>query len=282
MPPPPAQVTVGVDTHLEVHVAYAADQLGRGLDTISIPTTPGGYQDLLAWAQRLGEVRVWGIEGTGCYGAALTRFLHARGQLVVEVNRPDRQARRRRGKSDPVDAAAAARAVQAGQATTIPKGGGAGVEMLRCLRVVRATAVKARTQALNALKALLVTAPVELRERLRGLPAAQLVAAAAGLAPGALATPAAAVSLAVRTLAERYQALSGEIRALSRELDRLTASLAPALLARFGIGADYAGQLLVTAGDSSERLRSEAAFAMLCGVAPLPASSGKSQRYRLM
>jgi transposase len=113
--PAAPQVTVGVDTHLDVHVAHAADQLGRRLSTLQVPTTPAGYQDLLAWARRLGQVDVWGVEGTGCYGAALARSLAANGQVVVEVNRPDRAARRRRGKSDPVDAQAAAKAVQAGR-----------------------------------------------------------------------------------------------------------------------------------------------------------------------
>jgi transposase len=115
------RITVGVDTHLDVHVAHANDQLGRRMATLSIPTTPTGYQNLLNWAHRLGEPVAWGVEGTGSYGAALARFLTAHGQVVLEVNRPDRQARRRHGKSDPLDAEAAARAVQAGQATVAPR-----------------------------------------------------------------------------------------------------------------------------------------------------------------
>jgi hypothetical protein len=169
------RITVSVDTHLDVHVAHASDQLGCRMDTLSIPTTPTGYQDLLAWARGLGEPITWGVEGTGSYGAALARFLAAHGQVVLEVNRPDRQARRRHGKSDPLDAEAAARAVQAGQATVVPKTGTGQVEMIRSLRVARQTAIRARTQAINATKALLVTAPVELREQLRGLPATMLV-----------------------------------------------------------------------------------------------------------
>ena len=162
------QVTIGVDTHLEVHVAHAADQLGRRLATVQVPTTPAGYAELLAWARRLGEPVAWGVEGTGCYGAALARFLAAQGQVVLEVNRPDRQLRRRKGRSDPLDAQAAARAVQAGEATVVPKAGIGQVEMIRSLRVARSTAMRSRTQAINALRALLVTAPAELRERLRG------------------------------------------------------------------------------------------------------------------
>src|SRR4029450_3330500 len=162
-PSEPIRVTVGVDTHGDVHVAYATDQLGRHLATTRSPPTPRGYRALLDWARGLGQVAGFGVEGTGCYGAGLARFLGAQGQVVVEVNRPDRQARRRRGKSDPVDAEAAARAVQAGEGTAVPKASSGSVEMLRSLRVARATAVKARTQAINALKALVVTAPA-LRE----------------------------------------------------------------------------------------------------------------------
>jgi transposase len=274
-------ITVGVDTHLDSHVAHANDQLGRRVGTRSVPTTPTGYQDLLAWARGLGQPIAWGVEGTGSYGAALARFLAANGQVVVEVNRPDRQARRRRGKSDPLDAEAAARAVQAGQATVAPKAGTGQVEMIRSLRVARQTAIRARTQAINALKALLVTAPAELREQLRDLPTATLVAAAAALVPGPITSPLAAARLALGTLARRHQALSLEIRALTAELDRLTATAAPKLVALFGIGQDNAGALLVAAGDNPQRLRSEACFSMLCGSSPIQASSGKTVRHRL-
>jgi transposase len=279
--PAARRITVGVDTHLDLHVAHANDQLGRRVDTIGVPTTPGGYQHLLAWAHGLGEVEAWGVEGTGSYGAALARFLHAAGQVVLEVNRPDRQARRRRGKSDPVDAEAAARAVQAGQVTVTPKAGSGQVEMIRSLRVARATAMRARTQAINALKALLVTAPAELREQLRGLPAATLVAAAAALQPGPITSPQAAAMFALGTLARRHQTLSGEIAALTTELERLTRTAAPKLVALFGVGQDSAGALLVAAGDNPQRLRSDACFSMLCGSSPLQASSGKTVRHRL-
>jgi len=275
------RVTVGVDTHLDVHVAHAKDALGRRLATVSIPTTPAGYRDLLAWARGLGEVDAWGVEGTGCYGAALARFLVVHGQVVLEVNRPDRQARRRRGKSDPVDAEAAARAVQAGEVTAVPKASSGYVEMLRSLRVARATAVKARTQAINALKALVVTAPQNLREQLRGRSATMLVREAAALRPGPLEDPTAAAKLALRTLARRHQALSAEITTLDTELDRLVAKAAPGLVALFGIGPDSAGALLVAAGDNPDRLRSDAAFSMLCGSSPIQASSGKTIRHRL-
>jgi transposase len=277
----PARVTVGVDTHNDLHVAAAKDALGRHLATTIIPTTPAGYAELLAWARGLGEVEAFGVEGTGSYGAALARFLRTHRQVVVEVNRPDRAARRRKGKSDPVDAEAAARAVQAGEATAIPKAGTARVEMLRSLRVARSSAVKARNQAGNAIKALLVTAPAELREQLRGLSATQLVDTAARLDPGELTDPLAAAKLAVRTLAERCLALDAEITTLSAEVNRLTTKAAPRLLALFGVGPESAGALLVAAGDNPHRLRSEAAFSMLCGSSPIEASSGKTTRHRL-
>jgi transposase len=278
--PAAPQLTIGVDTHLEVHVAHANDQLGRPVATVQIPTTPAGYQQLLRWAHELGKPAAWGVEGTGSYGAALARFLTANGQVVVEVNRPDRQARRRHGKSDPLDARAAAKAVQAGEVTVMPKAGTGQVEMVRCLRVARSTAIRARTQTINALKALLVTAPTELREQLRGRSVTRLVAAAAELEPGPITSPVAAAILALGTLARRYQA-SAEIDSLTHQLERLVATAAPGLMARFGVGHDSAGALLVAAGDNPGRLSSEAAFSMLCGASPIPASSGKTIRHRL-
>jgi transposase len=277
----PTRVSVGVDTHGDLHVACALDQLGRRLATTRVATTPRGYRVLLAWAQGLGEVEAWGIEGTGCYGAALARFLARQGQQVWEVNRPDRSARRRRGKSDPVDAEAAARAVLAGQVTAIPKAGDHLVEMVRCLRVARTSAAKARTQTANALRALVVTAPAELREQLRDLPAARLASKAARMRPGPIATPTAATKLALRVLGQRYEALDAELAAVDAELDRLTAQAAPGLRQRCGIGPEIAGALLVAAGDNPGRLHSEAAFSMLCGASPIPASSGKTVRHRL-
>jgi transposase len=277
----PPRVTIGVDTHGDLHVACALDQLGRHLATTRVATTPRGYRALLAWAQSLGEVVAWGVEGTGCYGAALARFLNGQGQLVWEVNRPDRQARRHQGKSDPIDAQAAARAVQAGQATAIPKAADSIVEMVRCLRVARTSAAKARTQAANALRALVVTAPAELREPLRGRSATQLAGTAARLRPGPIATTTAATKLALRLLAERYQALDAELARLDAELDRLTTKAAPRLRQLCGIGPEIAGALLVAAGDNPQRLHSEAAFSMLCGASPIPASSGKTVRHRL-
>jgi transposase len=275
------QVTVGVDSHKEVHVAAAVDHLGRVLGTTWVPSTTRGSVQLLGWARRLGEVQRFGIEGTGSFGAGLSRWLQQQGYQVVEVNRPKRQARRRRGKSDPVDAEAAARAALAGEATTTPKAGNDTVEMLRVLRVARRSAIKARSQAANQLHGLLVTAPDPLRQQLRGLPLARLVQVAAAVRPGPLTNPLAATKFTLRELARRYQLLTAELDRLDAQLAVLAPKAAPRLLTRSGVGAQVAGALLVVAGDNPGRLRSEAAFSMLCGSSPLEASSGKTVRHRL-
>jgi transposase len=275
------RVTVGVDTHKDAHVARAKDQLGRLLGEKVVPTTPSGYRALLAWARSHGEEATFGVEGTGSYGAGLARHLRSEGHVVIEVIRPSRQARRRHGKSDPADADAAASAVLAGDATGQPKTADATVEMIRALRVARQTAIKARTQAGNAMKALVVTAPEDLRECLRELTTIALVRTCARLRAGTLVDPTTATKVALRSLALRHQALETETRVLEAQLARLTAGLAPELLAVFGVGTDSAGALLVAAGDDPRRLRSEAAFAMLCGASPVEASSGKVTRHRL-
>ena len=276
------QITLGVDTHRDVHVAPALDERGRLLGTCRIPSTPTGFAALASWAQRFGEVRQVGIEGTGSYGAGLARWLQAQGVPVLEVARPDRRARRRRGKSDALDAEAAARAVLAGTATAQPKTGTGPIEMLRTLRLARHSAINARTQAANQLHALVVTAPDELRAQLRRLSLGRLVATAAAFRCGGRpATPTAATRWALRSLARRYQCLSAEIDTLDSQLGALVAETAPALLALKGVGAEIATTLLVVAGDNPHRLHSDAAFAHLCGAAPIPASSGKIIRYRL-
>jgi transposase len=162
-------VTVGVDSHKDAHVAAAVDQLGRILGTTQVPTTLRGFAQLEQWACRLGPVARFGLEGTGSYAAGLARWLAERGHEVVEVNRPNRQLRRRRGKSDPVDAEAAARAVLAGAGLARPKRADGRVEMLRVLRIARRSAVKARRQAGQQIDSLIVTAPDRLRAQLRGL-----------------------------------------------------------------------------------------------------------------
>lgn len=274
-------VVVGVDTHADIHVAVALSSLGARLGSRIVATTPAGFGELVDWVGGFGPVRCFGVEGTGSYGAALARHLGAAGHAVVEVDRPDRRTRRLRGKSDPVDAEAAARAVLAGTASGCPKAGDGRVEMIRSLRVARRSALKARTQATNQLLALVLTSPDELRASLRSMSLPRLVKVAARFRPGPLLDPAAATKLALRYLARRHASLSAEIAELDRALAQVVSEAAPGLLALPGVGTDVAGALLVAAGDNPERLSSEAAFARLCGVAPLPASSGKTNRHRL-
>lgn len=276
-------VTGGIDTHKDTHTAAAVDAAGRMLGSAQFPATAGGYAALLAWLCSLGQLVLVGVEGTGVYGAGLARFLHTRGVAVVEVDRPDRKTRRWQGKSDPVDAEAAARAALAVKATGTPKHRTGGVEALRNLRVARRCAVSHRADIQRRLHALVITAPEPLRGRLHPLPAAKLVAACAALRPdpARAGDPATAAKLALRQLARRHQQLTTEITELDALIGPLVAAINPALIAVPGIGPDVAGQLLVTAGDNPQRLHSEAAFAMLCGAAPLPASSGKTNRHRL-
>ncbi len=278
-------VILGVDTHLDFHVAVAVDHLGRRLGESSAPTTAKGYERLLRWAEGFGPVRCAGVEGTSSYGAGLARHLRACGIEVLEVERPKhrrRSSRRNLQKSDPSDAESAARAVLAGEASGVPKSGDGRVEMIRALRAARRSAIKARTQAANQLQGLRVTAPEELRHRLRGLSTKDLVSGAARfrLADGPHDVPT-ATKFALRSVARRYETLSAEIAELDAHLARLVAQVAPELVSLPGIGTDSAATLLIVAGDNPQRLGSEASFANLCGVAPIEASSGKVVRHRL-
>jgi len=278
------ELVLGVDTHLDAHVAVALDQLGRRLGAAILPTTAKGYEELLSWAEGLGPVRRAGVEGTSSYGAGLARYLSSRGIEVLEVERPKRRWRGTRGdgKSDQADAEAAARVVLAGEAAGVPKSSDGEVEMIRVLRAARRAAVKARTQAANQLKTLVVTAPDGLRGRLRELSTKALVATAVRLRPGERPdNPEEATRFALRSVARRYRALSEEIAELDAQLARLVAEASPGLVALPGVGTDHAATLLVAAGNNPERLRSEASFASLCGVSPVEASSGKVVRHRL-
>jgi transposase len=279
-------VILGVDTHLDFHTAVALDHLGRRLGEASVPTTPKGYQRLLRWAEGFGPLGCAGVEGTSSYGAGLTRHLRARGIEVLEVERPKHRRRGSRRtlqkKSDPSDAEAAARAVLAAEASGVPKSADGRVEMIRTLRAARRSAVKARTQAANQLQGLRVRAPEQLRKRLRGLSTKELVSVAARfrLAGDPTDVPS-ATKFALRSVARRYETLSAEIAELDAHLGRLVEQAAPELISLPGIGTDSAATLLIVAGDNPQRLRSEASFASLCGVAPIEASSGKVVRHRL-
>jgi len=277
----PARVIVGVDTHKDEHVAVAIDQLGVRLGEHRIPTTPAGYRNLDRWAGGLGGVVAFGVEGTGSYGAGLSRFLAQCDRRVIEVSRPDRSLRRRLGKSDSIDAESAARSVLAGTATGTPKSGAGNVEMIRALSIARGSAVKARKQASNQINSLVVTAHAGLRDLLIGLSTGRLVKRCSSFRPGKVTTPVSAAKFTLRSLARRCQNLTAEVRMLDAELKRLTEETAPGLTGAYCIGPNTAAALLITAGDNPERMKSEAAFAALCGVSPVPASSGKTTRYRL-
>lgn len=275
-------VTVGVDTHLDEHVAVALDHLGRHLGALSVPTTKAGYVKFLRWTESIGELERVGIEGAGSFGAGLSRFLNKSGVEVLEVGRPKRRDQHRSGKSDPIDAEIAARAVLSGTDVVETKGTEGRVEMIRVLRGARRSAVKSRAQAANQLKAMLITAPEVLRAELRKLSTAKLVRKAASFRPGdAPDDVATATKFALRSIARRHLDLSDEIRELDGQLKRLVTETAPGLVAVHGIGVDTAATLLVAVGEDPKRLRNESAFAHMCGVAPIPASSGKVVRYRL-
>ena len=271
----------GVDTHKEFHVAAAVDDIGRILGTETFPATASGYRRLERWLERHGTIAKVGVEGTGCYGLGLARALAARGIKVVEVNRPNRQMRRRRGKSDTVDAEAAARAVLNGEATSVPKAADGIVEAIRALRVVFCSTRNARTRIANQIRDLLVTAPDQLREALEPLDTDERVARAARFRCGDSSDPAEATKVALRTLARQHQMLTTDLDALRSRLDELTAQANPALRHALGIGPDVASILLVAAGDNPERLTTDAGFAARCGASPVEASSGKHVSHRL-
>lgn len=276
-----SEVILGVDTHLDVHVGVVIDTAGRVLGTLSVGTNHDGYQQLLRWAQEFGVLRRAGVEGTGSYGAALTHALQSNGITVIEINRPDRSRRRGRGKSDATDAESAARSVLAGNVTAIPKAHNGPAEALRTLNLVRRSAVKAKTQAINQIRALLVSAPQAIRDTVYQADAAKCVATCAALSCDTVSAAQASLQTALRLLAKRWTALNDELRELDAQLARLTKKAAPRLLLRFGVGPHTAATLLVVAGDNPTRLHSEAALAALCGTSPLQASSGKVQRHRL-
>ena len=289
----PAAV-LGIDTHRDVNTAAVVAANGAFLGCREFPTSGTGCTDLLGWAMTLGRVTRAGVECTGSYGASVSRMLQARGIEVIEVNQPDKRERRNRGKTDAVDAEAAARAVLSGRATATAKTGDGPVEALRMLKMVRDSAVHARTKAINQLKAILVTAKPDLRESLSGLGAKTLIrrcstleeppaANASGATPASHADSAAVVATvySLRVLPTRILGLTREADDAEKQMTTLLSQHAPALIARTGIGPDSATALLLVAGDNPDRIHTEASFAALCGVSPVEASSGNTQRRRL-
>ena len=274
-------ITGGVDTHSEVHVAAALDPVGGLLGVREFPATAAGYRGLLGWLRGFGAVALVGIEGTGSYGAGLARHMAGAGIRVVEVDRADRQDRRRNGKSDPLDAVSAARAAQSGRAAGAPKGRDGAVEAIRVLMVAKRSARNERTQAINQARALILTGPDELRSRFAGHRAAALAEAITALRPRPGDAAEYAVRIALRELGRRSEFLDAQIERLDELIVPLVTVRAPGLLSLYGVGPDTAALLLIAAGDHPERLRSEPAWAHMCAVAPIPASSGKTRRHRL-
>jgi transposase len=275
-------ITGGVDTHLDVHVAAALDGNGGVLGVESFPTTPDGFMALHSWLCCFGSLDRVGVEGTGAYGAGLARFLRAVGVAVIEVDRPSRQARRRHGKSDPIDAVEAARAALSGRARAVAKTANGNVEAMRVLLIAYRSGRDARIACLNQLRHLSYTAPDDLRERFRGVTVATLAATAAALRPNPAGDPVMhATKLAMQTLGRRVVDIDADCVRLHAELTDLVRVTAPSLLELPGVGVHTAALLLTAAGDNAERIRSEGAFAHLCGVAPIHASSGKTVRHRL-
>ena len=276
-------VTGGVDTHKDTHTAAALDQHGRELGTRQFPATARGYRALLTWLAGFGTLDLVGIEGTSSYGTGLTAYLTTQHIPVREIDRPDRATRRRQGKSDPLDALSAARTAQAGKHPVTPKHHDGKVEALRALHLARRSAVDQRSDIQRQIKSLIVTAPERLRARLRPLTDTRLIPTLAALAPDPTRTgdPTTATELALRSLARRHQNLTGEIKDLQDLINPLLQAINPALLQVNGIGPVIAAKLLLCIGENPQRLRTEATFAMLTGTAPLPASSGLTDRHRL-
>ncbi|MDV6307883.1 MULTISPECIES: IS110 family transposase [Gordonia] len=279
-------VVLGVDTHQRTHHAAIVAADGRPLADREFPTTAAGYTEMWQWACGFGRIEYAAVESSASYGAGLTRMLTDQGVAVIEVNAPDLPRRYAHGKTDQLDAYAAAMAVITGRATAVAKDTRGTVESVRMLTVTRTSAVEEATRIGNQIRDLCTTAPVEFADQARQ---ARTITARAAFIAGLpvpadqddLSGPAAAFVRAARSLLERHRLAQREVCSLTRELERLLATVVPTLLSRPQIGPVTAARLVITAGDNVERMRTEATFAKLVGAAPLPASSGKTSRHRL-
>jgi len=273
-------VVIGVDTHKHTHTAAVLNATGAVLDQLLVPADAKGYRQLIAFGQRHGERRLWAIEGTGTFGAGLTTALRARSECVVEVDRPARAPRRAGAKSDGIDAVRAARQAIAGDGISEPRGRGER-EAIRVLLATRSQAVEFRTRAIGALHALVTSAPDALRERLRNLPLGQLLHTCASLRGSSRqSTEEFATVTALRATARRALACQHEAAEHEEQIHVLVQLVAPGLLAETGVGPVVAGQIIASWSHRG-RVKSEAAFAKLAGVAPIEASSGTVTRHRL-
>jgi transposase len=279
----PRPVVGGVDTHKDLHVAAVVDEHDHVLASQSFATTRQGYRQMLAWMRSFGQLRCIGVEATGTYGAGLLRYMQNAGVEVLEVTTPDKHDRRKRGKNDDLDAQNAAHAAFAGKRTVTPKARDGMIESLRVLKACRKTAVAARRVALQMIQNTIICAPDDLRDTLRKMTRMQLVRTLAAWRPDLTdyRNVMSAYRISLKSLGRRYLELHDEIADLDAMIGAIVDELAPNLVARNSIGQGGAAQLLLTAGDNPERLHSEASFAALCGVSPVPASSGKTTRHRL-
>ena len=276
-------VVVGVDTHKEIHVAAVVDHDGNLLDESTFPATRQGYRMLERWASSYGKICRVGIECSGSYGSGLMRHLLKSGIEVLEVTYPDKSVRHKRGKDDFIDAEMAAEAAFTGNRTVTPKSRDGMVEALRMLHKTRQTAVKSRRVALQMINDQIVSAPEELRDQLRGMTRMRLIRHLVATRPDKtdFRTPDGAARISLKHLAMRYVELDDEVSELDDAIAAILADLAPKLVALPCVGPQTASQLMITVGDNPERIKSEASFAMLCGVAPIPVSTGMKTRHRL-
>ena len=275
------ELVIGVDTHKHTHTAaVVVAATGAVIEQVTVPATPAGYRQLLGLADRHDDRRVWAIEGTGGYGAGLTRFLHGQAEQVVEVDRPKRAARRHGAKSDPLDATRAAREALGRDQLAQPRAAGHRAALSVRL-AARRSAVQAATDAQRQLHALVVAAPDTLRSRLRDLTTPRLVSTCGRLRlQSAWDTQTTATAASLRALARRIQLLNTEIAEHTRAITVLVRAWHPELLTPTGVGPIVAAVVLC-AWSHPGRCRTDAAFAMLGGAAPIPASSGQRVRVRL-
>ena len=281
--PEEGQVVIGVDTRKEIHAAAAVDWQGALVDERCFATARQGCRQLESWARSLGDVLRVGVECPGSYGSGLARHLAKSGFTVLEAASPDRAVRRERGKDGFVDAGMAAEAALSGVRTVTPKSRDGTVEALRMLQKTRSTAVAARRAALQTMRARIVSAPEELRGRPRGMARMRLIRRLSATRPDPtdLKSPVGAARISLKRLAKRYVDLDDEVSELDEMIEAVLADAAPLLVKCSCVGPQSAAQPMVAVGDDPERLRSEAAFAMLCGVAPIPVSSGMTCRHGL-
>ena len=273
-------VVIGVDTHKHTHTAAAVSRHGAVLEHVTVTADPAGYVELVEFADRHAGVRVWAIEGTGSYGAGLARHLHDRDEVVVEAERPARPKRRHGAKSDEIDAIRAAREALGRTDLATPRSDRER-QAVAIRLAARRSAVDASTDTQRQLHALVITAPEPLRQRLRAMTTTQLIATCTRLRSHATHDTTTAHTIAVlRTLARRVQALSTEAADHERAIKALIRAWRPDMLEPTGVGPINAAVVLC-AWSHPGRIRSEAAFAMLAGTAPIPASSGQTNKHRL-